>query len=147
MENCFTMLKPGAVNRRIIGDVISRIEKKGLQLIAVKMMNITKDLAEKHYAEHLGKPFYDELVSYITSGPVVAMVWRGDNCVQLIRKVVGATNPLEAQPGTIRGDYCSHTQHNIIHASDSPENAKREVGLFFKEEELIIWNDEAAHWY
>lgn len=147
MEKCFTMLKPGAVNRRIIGEVISRLEKKGLKLIAVKMMNISPELAANHYAEHKGKAFYDGLIEYITSGPVVAMVWAGDNCVQLVRKLVGSTNPAEAMPGTIRGDYCSHTQHNIIHASDSDESAEREVNLFFKPEELIIWEDEAAHWY
>ena len=144
---CFSMLKPGVLNRRLVGEVISRLEKKGLKLIGLKMMNIDTELAKKHYAEHSEKPFFGELVSYITSGPVVAMVWQGDNCVQLVRKLVGATKVEEAQPGTIRGDYSLHTPHNIIHASDSDESAKREIGLFFKEEELINWHDDNAKWF
>ncbi len=112
-------------------------------------MNISKELASKHYAEHEGKPFYNDLVSYITSAPVVAMVWQLDNdeCVSLVRKVVGATKPSEALPGTIRGDFCSHTNHNIIHASDSDSSAEREINLFFKPDEIIDWNDESACWF
>lgn len=147
MERCFTLLKPGVLNRRLIGEVISRIEKKGLQLVGMKMMNVSPELAALHYQEHFGKPFYQGLVDYITSGPVVAMVWQGDDCVQLIRKLTGATKPAEAMPGTIRGDYCAHTQHNIIHASDSPENGEREVSLYFKPEELCPWEDCSARWY
>ncbi|MBQ5383459.1 MAG: nucleoside-diphosphate kinase, partial [Treponema sp.] len=104
-------------------------------------------LAAEHYAEHKGKAFYDPLVDYITSGPVVAMVWQGDDCVPLVRKMTGATNPADAMPGTIRGDFCSHTSHNIIHASDSDESAAREINLFFKQEELIDWEDQSAIWY
>lgn len=147
MERCFTMLKPGVLNRRIVGEIITRLEKKGLRLTGIKMLQIDKDLAAQHYTDHNGKHFYDDLVSYITSGPVVAMVWQADNCVTIIRKLVGATDPLKAEPGTIRGDYCAHTQHNVIHASDSPENAEREISLFFNENELFNWNDESAHWY
>ncbi len=141
------MLKPGVLNRRLVGRVISRLENKGLRLVALKMMMISDELASRHYAEHAGKSFYDSLVSYITSAPVVAMVWEGDDCVALVRKMVGATNPLEALPGTIRGDFCSHTNHNIIHASDSDESAEREIGLFFKPEEIIQWHDESAAWF
>lgn len=141
------MLKPGVLNRRIVGEVISRLEKKGLKLVGLKMMQITPELAAQHYAEHKGKPFYESLVSYITSGPVVAMVWQGDDCVTLVRKIIGSTSPAEAHPGTIRGDFCSHTQHNIIHASDSDESAAREIKLFFKDNEIIDWEDNSSSWY
>ena len=143
------MLKPGVLNRRLVGEVISRLESKGLKLVGLKLMQISPELAAKHYAEHEGKSFYDGLVSYITSAPVVAMVWQLDdeNCVSLVRKVVGATKPSEALPGTIRGDFCSHTNHNIIHASDSDESAEREINLFFKPEELIDWKDESECWF
>ncbi len=144
---CFAMLKPGVLNRRLVGEVISRLENKGLKLVGLKLMQIDEELASKHYAEHNGKSFYGELVSYITSAPVVAMVWQGDDCVTLVRKVVGATKPSEAQPGTIRGDFCSHTSHNVIHASDSDESAEREINLFFRPEELIDWEDQAAMWF
>ena len=100
------MLKPGVLNRRLVGEVISRLENKGLKLVGLKMMNISPELASKHYAEHKGKAFYDSLVGYITSGPVVAMCWQGDDCVTLVRKLVGSTSPAEAHPGTIRGDFC-----------------------------------------
>lgn len=144
---CFAMLKPGVLNRRLVGEVISRLEKKGLKLVGLKLMNISPDLAAKHYAEHKGKPFYDPLVDYITSGPVVAMVWQGDDCITLVRRLTGSTSPAEAHPGTIRGDFCSHTQHNIIHASDCEESAKREINLFFKPEEIIDWEDQASLWF
>lgn len=146
-NRCFTMCKPGVLNRRLVGQVITRLENKGLKLVGLKLMQISPELAKNHYAEHNGKPFFDDLCSYITSAPVVAMVWQGDDCVTLVRKIVGATKPTEAQPGTIRGDFCSHTNHNVIHASDSDESAEREINLFFKPEELIDWNDESAHWY
>lgn len=147
MERCFVMLKPGVINRRIVGEILSRLEKKGLSLVAMKMMVISDELATNHYAEHKEKSFFTDLTSYITSGPVIAMVWQGDNCVQLVRKLVGSTKVEESQPGTIRGDYSLHTPHNIIHASDSDESAKREIGLFFKEEELIDWHDDNAKWF
>lgn len=143
MTRCFTMLKPGVVNRRLVGEVISRLEKKGFKLIGLKMIKISEELASNHYGEHKEKPFYKELVDYITSGPVVAMVWEADDCVSLMRKVVGSTKPSEALPGTIRGDFCMHTSMNIIHASDSDESAQREIGLFFKNEEIIDWQDES----
>jgi len=141
------MLKPGVLHRRLVGEVIGRLEKKGLKLVGLKMMTISTELAENHYGEHKGKPFYQDLVDYITSGPVIAMVWEGDDCVTLVRKLTGSTKPTEAAPGTIRGDFCMHTNHNVLHASDSPENAEREINLFFKPEELFEWDDANAHWF
>ena len=140
------MLKPGVLNRRIAGEVINRLERKGLRLVGLKMMQISSELASKHYAEHKEKPFFGELCSYITSAPVVAMVWEGDDCVTIVRKVVGATKPSEAAPGTIRGDFCAHTNWNVIHASDSDESAAREIGLFFKDEEIFNWEDSLKDW-
>ena len=146
MEISFVMLKPGVVNRRIVGEVISRFERKGLQLVGMKMIRVSDETAASHYAEHFGKSFYQDLVDYITSGPVVAMAWQGDDCVAQIRKLVGATKPSDAQPGTIRGDYCTHTNHNVVHASDSPESGQREVSLYFKDDELCFWKDELECW-
>ncbi|MCR5079917.1 MAG: nucleoside-diphosphate kinase [Treponema sp.] len=143
---CFTMLKPGVLNRRLVGEVISRLEKKGLKLVGLKLMQISPELAANHYAEHKEKPFFGELTGYITSAPVVAMVWQGDDCVTIVRKLVGATKVTESQPGTIRGDFGMHTNMNIIHASDSDESAAREIGLFFKPEEIIDWDDPMAKW-
>lgn len=141
------MLKPGVLNRRLVGEVIGRLEKKGLKLVGLKMMNISHELASRHYAEHKEKAFYEALVGYIVSAPVVAMCWQGDDCITLVRKLVGSTNPAEALPGTIRGDFCCHTQHNIIHASDSDESAEREISLFFNEDELFDWKDDSSEWY
>lgn len=141
------MLKPGVVNRRLVGEIISRMEKKGLKLVGLKLMNITPEMAAEHYAEHKEKPFFGELTSYITSGPVVAMVWQGDDCVTLVRKLVGATKPAEAAPGTIRGDFCIHTNKNVIHASDSDASAEREINIFFKENEIIDWEDSSEIYY
>ena len=147
MSRCFTMLKPGVLNRRLVGEIISRLEKKGFKLVGLKLVHVTKELAEAHYAEHEGKSFYDELTSYVTSGPVLAMVWQADDCITLMRKYVGSTKPTEAVPGTIRGDYCTHTQRNIIHASDSEESAEREIKLWFRDEEIFDWNDSCQGWY
>lgn len=141
------MLKPGVVNRRLVGEVIARLEKKGLKIVGMKMMHPTRELAETHYAEHKGKPFFDGLVDYLVSGPVVAMVLQADDCVAITRKLVGKTKPSEAEPGTIRGDYCIHTERNIIHASDSDESAAREIALWFKEEEIFDWDDCENGWY
>ncbi len=147
MEQSFVMLKPGVLNRRIVGEVVSRLEKKGLKLVGMKLMHITPELAEQHYAEHKDKSFFADLQSYITSGPVVAMVWEAEDCVATVRRLVGATKVAEALPGTIRGDFALHTNLNIIHASDSPKSAAREIGLFFKPEEIISWEDQASQWY
>lgn len=141
------MLKPGVINRRLVGEVISRLEKKGFKLVGLKMMQVSNELASAHYAEHKDKPFFGELVDYVTSAPVVAMVWQADDCVALIRKFCGPTKPAEAMPGTIRGDYCTHTSKNIIHASDSDESAEREIKLWFKDDELFDWKDENENWF
>ena len=135
-EMSFVMLKPDAVLRRLSGKVMNRLEERGLKIVAVKMMIIPRDLAQKHYAEHQEKPFFGDLVDYITSGPVLAMVIQGEECISLIRKMVGATNPKEADLGTIRGDYAIDTGRNIIHASDSPQSATREIALFFQDTEI-----------
>ena len=141
------MLKPGVVNRRLVGEVISRREKKGFKLVGLKMIHVSKELAASHYTEHFGKPFYEDLVGYITAGPVIAMVWQADDCVALMRKFCGPTKPSESMPGTIRGDYCIHTERNIIHASDSDESAEREIKLWFKDEEIFDWKDCEDGWY
>ena len=135
-ERSFVMIKPDAVLRRLMGTVLTRFEKRGLNVVALKMIEISEDLAKKHYIEHTEKSFFNDLVSYITSAPVLAMVIEGEGCISLIRKMVGATNPKEADIGTIRGDYALQTGRNIIHASDSPQSAKREIGLFFNESEI-----------
>jgi len=134
------MMKPDAVARRLMGKILNRFEEKGLQLKAIKLMTISEDLAKEHYGEHSEKPFFNDLVEYITSGPVLAMVIEGEDAISLIRKMVGATNPQEADLGTIRGDYAVETGRNIIHASDAPESAEREIGLFFNENELVDYN-------
>jgi nucleoside-diphosphate kinase len=137
MEKTFLMIKPDGVRRQLIGEIVNRFERKGLQLVGAKLMWIPTNLAEQHYGEHKGKPFYDELVSFITSGPVFAMVWQGESVVELTRKMMGKTNPKDAEPGTIRGDYSTQVSQNIIHGSDSLESAEREIALFFNQNELI----------
>jgi nucleoside-diphosphate kinase len=131
MERTLILVKPDAFARNLTGEIIARFERKGLGLIALKLMTMDTALAERHYAEHVGKPFFEELVSFITSGPLVAMVLEGDQAVQAARQVIGATNPLEATSGSIRGDYAIEVGQNMVHGSDSSESAVREVGLFF----------------
>lgn len=137
MEKTFLMIKPDGVKRNLIGEIVARFEKKGYNLVGAKLMNISEELAQEHYGEHKERPFFGELVEFITSGPVFAMVWEGENVISTARFMMGATNPAEATPGTVRGDYAITVGENIIHGSDSPESAEREIGLFFKEEELI----------
>jgi len=146
IERTYAMLKPGVLSRRIAGEIITRLERKGFDIIGLKIMRISRELAQTHYAEHREKPFFGELVDYITSGPVVAMVLEGDQAIKILRLMAGSTKSLEAMPGTIRGDYAMHTNVNIIHASDSPEAAAREIGLFFKPEELVGWKDGNSGW-
>lgn len=136
MEKSFVMMKPDAVKRRLMGKILNRFEEKGLQIIGVKMLQISESLAKEHYGEHSEKPFFNDLVEYIISAPVLAMVIKGDDCISTIRKMVGATNPKEADLGTIRGDYALDMGRNIIHASDAPESAKKELALFFNENEV-----------
>lgn len=135
-QRTFTMLKPDAVKRRLTGEILTRFEKRGLKVIAAKTLMISDDLAKTHYGEHSEKPFFNDLITYITSGPVFAMVLEGDDVISLVRKMVGATNPKEAEVGTIRGDYGIDTGRNIVHASDSEESAQREINLFFDESEF-----------
>jgi len=130
-QQTFIMVKPDGVQRRLVGEVIGRIEAKGYTINKMKLFTIDKELAEKHYAEHVERPFFGELVSFITSGPVVAMVVEGVDAVAGMRQIMGATNPLEATPGSIRGDFASEIGENIVHGSDSPTSAEREIGLFF----------------
>jgi nucleoside-diphosphate kinase len=131
MERTLILVKPDAFARDLTGEIIARFERKGLRLVALRLMTMERGLAERHYAEHEGKPFYGELVSFITSGPLVAMVLEGDQAVLAARQVIGATNPLEASPGSIRGDFAIEVGQNMVHGSDSPESAAREVSLFF----------------
>ncbi len=146
MDKTFLMVKPDGVERQLIGDIVSRFEKKGLQLVGAKLMSIPKEIAETHYGEHKEKPFFGELVDFITSGPVFAMVWQGEQVVDVTRQIIGKTNPKEALPGTIRGDYGLTVGKNIIHGSDSPESAEREINLFFKQEELTSWDQTISSW-
>lgn len=131
MQHTFVMVKPDGVRRGLVGEVISRFEAKGLTLQKMRLLTIDQDLAERHYGEHVERPFFGELVSFITSGPVVAMEWAGPDAVTIARTLMGPTNPVEAPPGTIRGDFGTVISENIVHGSDSPESAERELGLFF----------------
>lgn len=146
MERTYLMVKPDGVERGLIGEVVARLEKKGLKLVGAKLMRIDEDLATQHYAEHVGKPFFPDLLQFITSGPVFAMVWEGDEAVAIARLMMGKTNPLEAGQGTIRGDFAVHMNRNVIHGSDSVENAAREIGLFFKLEELLSYDKAIDMW-
>lgn len=146
MEKTFLMVKPDGVQRNLIGEIVSRFEKKGYQLVGAKLMQIPTELAEQHYGEHKERPFFGELVEFITSGPVFAMVWEGENVISTARLMMGATNPKESAPGTIRGDFAVTVGKNIIHGSDAPESAEREIGLFFKQEELVAYAKDANNW-
>jgi nucleoside-diphosphate kinase len=146
MEKTFLMVKPDGVQRGLIGEIVGRLERKGFQLIAAKLMLMTQDQAEFHYAEHKGRPYYDGLISFITSGPVFGMVWQGDDVIAISRTLMGKTNVLEAAPGTIRGDFALHTNRNLIHGSDSTANAEREINNFFKPEELVSYDRTLSLW-
>ncbi|NOU99208.1 nucleoside-diphosphate kinase [Paenibacillus planticolens] len=146
MEKTFLMVKPDGVQRGLIGEIVKRFEQKGFQLIGSKLTMVSREQAEFHYAEHKGKDFYDRLVNFITSGPVFAMVWQGDQVIPLSRTLIGKTNSLEAAPGTIRGDYAVHTNLNLIHGSDSPESAEREIGNFFKKDEILDYTKVIQQW-
>ncbi|MPZ83404.1 MAG: nucleoside-diphosphate kinase [Actinophytocola sp.] len=132
-ERSLVLVKPDGVSRRLVGEVISRIERKGLTLAALELRNVERSVAEQHYAEHAGKPFYESLLEFITSGPLVAMVVEGENAIAAFRQLAGATNPVQSATGSIRGDFAVEVQYNIVHGSDSPESAKREIDLWFPE--------------
>lgn len=145
-QQTFLMVKPDAVQRGLIGEIVRRFERKGFRLIAGKLVKMSVEQAEFHYAEHKGKDFFGDLVQFITSGPVFAMVWEGDNIISLSRTLIGKTNVQEALPGTIRGDFALHTNRNLIHGADSPESAAREIGNFFKPQELVSYERHIEQW-
>ncbi|CAN5280860.1 nucleoside-diphosphate kinase [soil metagenome] len=147
VERTFVAVKPDGVERGLVGEILGRFERRGLKLVGLKLMVVSVELAEKHYGEHKGKPFFEGLVKFITGGPIVAMVWEGKNAITLARNVIGATNPTAAAQGTIRGDLATDIGRNAVHGSDGPESAVREIGLFFKEEELVNgWNRTIEKW-
>ncbi len=146
MERTFLAVKPDGVQRKLVGEIIRRFEARGFHLIGLKLMAVNRELAEQHYGEHKEKPFFPGLVDFITSGPVVAMVWEGKGVVAAARKMIGATNPLNSEPGTIRGDYGIDIGRNIIHGSDAPETAEREIGLWFQDAELLAWEPTLTKW-
>lgn len=146
MERTFVMIKPDGVQRGLIGEIIARFERRGLKIVAMKMVHVDEAFAHKHYAVHEGKPFFEGLIRYITSAPVVAMVVEGPDAIRIVRDMVGATDPRKAAPGTIRGDYGLEIGRNLIHASDAPETAEFEVGLWFTDEEIVPWQRDVDRW-
>lgn len=146
MERTFLMIKPDGVQRGLVGEIIRRFETKGFTLVGMKFMSVDRQLAEQHYEVHQERPFFKGLVEFITSSPVVAMVWQGEGVVASARKIIGATNPLTAEPGTIRGDFGVDVGRNLIHGSDAQETAQREISLWFKDEELADWQPSLASW-
>ncbi|GAB4073576.1 nucleoside-diphosphate kinase [Barrientosiimonas marina] len=146
MEQTFLMIKPDGVQRNLTGDIISRFERKGFKLVGAKLMQISTELAKTHYGEHADKPFFGELVEFITSGPVLAMVWEGEHVITTSRTMMGDTKPLEAAPGTIRGDYGISVGKNIIHGSDSAESAEKEMKLFFPEDDTVSYTKQDSEW-
>jgi len=146
MERTFIILKPDCIQRGISGEIISRFEKKGLKIVGMKLILISKEKAEYHYAEHKEKPFFGELVDFIISSPVVVIVLEGDDAIKMARKLSGATKAIDAEPGTIRGDYVLHTGQNIVHTSDSVESATREINNFFDEKEIISYKRDFDKW-
>ena len=146
MEQTLVLVKPDGVQRGLAGEVVSRLERRGLKLVAMKLMQVDDDLAQEHYGEHVERPFFPGLVSFITSGPIVAMVWEGKNAIALTRQTMGATNPADAGPGTIRGDLGVDIGRNIVHGSDGPESAQREINLFFKPGEILSYGRSTDAW-
>lgn len=146
MERTLVLCKPDAMQRGLGGEILKRLEQRGLRIVGLKLMQIDRALAEQHYAEHKGKPFFDGLVEYITSAPVIAAVFEGTNAITAVRGAVGSTDPSAAAPGSIRADYGLERGRNLVHASDSPESGIRESGLFFKESELLSWGRDTDRW-
>eukprot|EP00567_Pseudictyota_dubia_P003693 CAMPEP_0197444342 /NCGR_PEP_ID=MMETSP1175-20131217/9849_1 /TAXON_ID=1003142 /ORGANISM="Triceratium dubium, Strain CCMP147" /LENGTH=196 /DNA_ID=CAMNT_0042975117 /DNA_START=130 /DNA_END=720 /DNA_ORIENTATION=+ len=146
MERTYIMIKPDGVQRGIVGNIVSRFETKGYHLVAMKTKMASKELLEEHYKDLVEKPFFPKLRDYMLSGPVVCMVWEGREAVSTGRKMLGATNPLESAPGTIRGDFCIEVGRNICHGSDSVENAEKEIGLWFEESEILDWESHSKDW-
>lgn len=146
MERTFILVKPDGVQRQLVGEIIRRFENKGLKLVGLKLLKITPDRAHRHYAVHQGKPFFQDLINFFTSGPSVAMVWEGRDAVALSRVLIGATKPLESTPGSIRGDFAVYTGQNLVHGSDGPDTAKAEIENFFSPEELVSYDLCVAPW-
>ncbi|MFL7840499.1 MAG: nucleoside-diphosphate kinase [Candidatus Promineifilaceae bacterium] len=146
MERTLILVKPDGVQRGLMGEIIGRFERRGLKLIGMKFIQMSEELARRHYKVHEGRPFYEGLVAYITSGPVVAMAWEGNEAVLAARNTIGATKPVEAAAGTIRGDLGMEVGRNLVHGSDSPENGLKEVSLFFTEDELVDWSRVTEPW-
>ena len=146
MERTLILIKPDALQRGLAGEIISRLERRGLKFAGMRLMQLDDALARRHYAEHEGKPFLESLVSFITSGPLIAAVLEGPDAIAAARSMMGATDPQQAAPGTIRGDLALYVQYNLIHGSDSPESAQREIALFFNETELVTWERSTDPW-
>ena len=146
MERTFLAVKPDGLERKLVGEILRRFEAKGFTLVGLKLLQVSREQAEQHYDAHKEKAFFAGLVDFITSGPVVAMVWEGDGVVASARKIIGATNPLSSEPGTIRGDYGVSIGRNLIHGSDAVDTAQREISLWFKDEELVIWQPTLTSW-
>ena len=146
MERTLVLVKPDGIQRGLSGEIIKRLENRGLKLIAAKLIQIDTPFAEKHYAVHKGKPFFEGLIRYITSGPVMAMVWEGPSAIAAVRQTMGATRPTEAAPGTIRHDFALEMGRNLTHASDSPENAEAEIALWFSPQEIFSWERSSEPW-
>lgn len=146
MEKTFAMIKPDAVQRGLTGEIIHRYERKGLRIAGMKIMQVTEEMARKHYAEHVEKPFFPGLLDYITSGPVVALVLEGKNAIAEVRKINGATNPLEAACGTVRGDFAQEVGRNVVHGSDSPAAAANEISIYFRPEEILAYHYLPDQW-
>ncbi len=146
MQRTLILLKPDAVQRRLVGDIIERFERKGLRLTGLKLVQVPRELAEQHYAIHKGKPFYESLLTFLTSGPTVALVWEGREAVAVCRSLMGMTDGAKSAPGTIRGDFAISVQNNLVHGSDSIENAALEIALWFKPEELVTFTATDANW-
>jgi nucleoside-diphosphate kinase len=147
VERTLVLIKPDGVQRALMGEIISRLERRGLLLVAARFQSVDRPLAEKHYAVHQGKPFYDGLIAYITSSPVLAMVWQGPSAVAAVRQTMGATRPTEAAPGSVRHDFGLTVGRNLTHASDTPGNAEAEIALWFRPEELVVWTRDLDRWY
>lgn len=146
MERTLVLVKPDGVQRGLMGEVLSRLERRGLRMVAAKFLWVSQELAQTHYAIHKGKSFYDSLISYITSAPVLAMVWEGPAAVAAVRQTMGSTRPVEAAPGTVRHDFALEVGRNLTHASDTPENGEKEIALWFKPEEIAAWSREIDRW-
>ncbi|HVB53244.1 MAG TPA: nucleoside-diphosphate kinase [Candidatus Acidoferrales bacterium] len=146
VERTLVLIKPDGVQRGLVGELVGRFERRGLHLVGLKLTDITREIAAEHYGEHRGRPFFEAIIDFITSAPVVAMVWEGPNAVMMVRSMMGPTNPATAAPGTIRGDFGIDIGQNVVHGSDSPSRAEQEIALYFGDAELVTWEREGGRW-